>query len=63
MVRVNLPKRLDLARDAERALDNVPGLILAKWVEQEMQNSAQPWRTGTLQHHHPECFALRSGST
>jgi hypothetical protein len=30
---VRLPKRLDLARDAERAHDSVPGLILANWVE------------------------------
>ena len=30
---VKLPKRLDLARDADRALDNVPGLIVANWVE------------------------------
>ena len=30
---VKLPKRLDLARDAERAVDSVPRLIVAKWVE------------------------------
>ena len=24
---------LDLARDAERAVDGVPGMIVAKWVE------------------------------
>ncbi len=30
---VKLPKRLDLDRDAERALDKVPGLIVANWVE------------------------------
>ena len=30
---VKLPKRLDLARDADRALDSVPGLIVANWVE------------------------------
>ena len=30
---VKLPKRLDLARDADRALDSVPGLIVAHWVE------------------------------
>ncbi|MGY6410272.1 MAG: DUF6441 family protein [Alkalilacustris sp.] len=29
---VKLPKRLDLARDAERAHDAVPGLIVANWV-------------------------------
>ncbi|WP_420849785.1 DUF6441 family protein [Paracoccus siganidrum] len=29
---VRLPKRLDLARDAERARDAVPGLIVASWV-------------------------------
>jgi len=31
---VKLPKRLDLDRDAERALDSVPGLIVANWVEE-----------------------------
>jgi len=30
---VKLPKRLSLARDADRALDSVPGLIVANWVE------------------------------
>jgi hypothetical protein len=30
---VRLPKRLNLARDAERAHDAVPGLIVANWVE------------------------------
>ncbi len=30
---VKLRKRLDLARDAERAADGVPGMIVAKWVE------------------------------
>ena len=30
---VKLPKRLDLARDAGRALDSVPGLIVANWLE------------------------------
>jgi hypothetical protein len=30
---VKLRKRLDLARDAERAQDRVPGLIVANWVE------------------------------
>jgi len=30
---VKLPKRLDLARDAERAVNGVPGLIVANWVE------------------------------
>jgi hypothetical protein len=33
---VKLPKRLNLARDAERAHDVVPGLIVAKWVEGQM---------------------------
>lgn len=28
---VKLPKRLDLARDAERAVDGVPGRIVANW--------------------------------
>jgi Family of unknown function (DUF6441) len=30
---VKLPKRLDLARDADRAVDGVPGLIVANWVD------------------------------
>ena len=30
---VKLRKRLDLARDAERAADAVPGLIVAKWAD------------------------------
>lgn len=30
---VKLRKRLDLARDAERAIDGVPGRIVAGWVE------------------------------
>jgi len=30
---VKLRKRLDLARDAERALDSVPGMIVAGWVD------------------------------
>ena len=30
---VKLPKRLDLARDADWALDSVPGLIVANWLE------------------------------
>jgi len=30
---VKLPKRLDLGRDVDRALDSVPGLIVANWVE------------------------------
>ena len=30
---VKLRKRLDLARDAERAVDGVPKLIVANWVE------------------------------
>jgi hypothetical protein len=33
---VKLPKRLDLARDAERAHDAVPGLIVANWVEAKL---------------------------
>ena len=32
VLQVRLRKRLDLARDAERAVDGVPGLILAGWV-------------------------------
>jgi hypothetical protein len=30
---VKLRKRLDLARDAERAVDGVPGRIVAAWVD------------------------------
>lgn len=30
---VRLSKRLNLARDAERARDAVPGLIVANWVK------------------------------
>lgn len=30
---VKLRKRLDLARDADRALDSLPGMIVANWVE------------------------------
>ena len=30
---VKLPKRLDLARDADRAQDALPGMIVANWVE------------------------------
>jgi len=33
---VKLPKRLDLARDADRALDSVPGLIVANWTEGQL---------------------------
>ena len=33
VAQVRLPKRLDLARDAERAHDALPGLIVANWVE------------------------------
>lgn len=33
---VKLPKRLDLARDAERARDAVQGLIVANWAEGKM---------------------------
>jgi hypothetical protein len=32
---VKLRKRLDLARDAERAVDGVPGRIVANWVREE----------------------------
>ena len=34
---VKLRKRLDLARDAERAVDGVTGLILAKWVKGQLR--------------------------
>jgi hypothetical protein len=30
---IKLPKRLDLARDADRALDDIPGLIATNWLE------------------------------
>lgn len=30
---VKLPKRLDLAQDAAPALDDIPGLIVANWLE------------------------------
>jgi hypothetical protein len=30
---VKLRKRLDLARDAERAVEGVPGMIVAGWME------------------------------
>jgi hypothetical protein len=33
---VRLRKRLDLARDADRALDSVPGLVVANWVEKKI---------------------------
>jgi len=33
---VKLPKRLDLDRDAKRALDDVPRLIVANWVERRI---------------------------
>lgn len=33
---VKLRKRLDLARDAERAIDGVPGRIVAGWAEGRM---------------------------
>ena len=33
---VKLPKRLDLARDADRALDGVPGLLVANWVDDKL---------------------------
>jgi Family of unknown function (DUF6441) len=36
---VKLPKRLDLARDAERVADGVPGLIVTKWVEGNLRRS------------------------
>lgn len=37
VLQVKLPKRLDLARDAARAHDAVPGLIVANWVEGKVQ--------------------------
>lgn len=32
-LQVKLPKRLNLARDADRALDSLPGLIVVNWVD------------------------------
>ena len=34
---VKLPKRLDLARDAERAHETLPGLIVANWAEDRLR--------------------------
>jgi hypothetical protein len=34
---IKLPKRLDLASDAERVHDAVPGLMVANWVERRLQ--------------------------
>jgi hypothetical protein len=34
---VKLRKRLDLARDAERAVDGVPGRIVAKWIASKLE--------------------------
>ncbi len=34
---VKLPKRLDLARDAERAVDGVPGRIVANWLASKLE--------------------------
>jgi hypothetical protein len=33
---VMLRKRLDLARDAERVVDGVPGRIVARWVKGQL---------------------------
>ena len=33
---VKLPKRLDLARDAVRAVDDVPGLIAEAWETNDL---------------------------
>ncbi|SNT71516.1 hypothetical protein SAMN05444959_10224 [Paracoccus seriniphilus] len=33
VLQVKLPERLDMDRDAKRALYKVPGLIVANWVE------------------------------
>ena len=37
---VKLPKRLDLARDAERAVDRLPGLIVANWLSAKAGGSS-----------------------
>jgi hypothetical protein len=34
---VKLPKRLDLARDAGRAVDSVPGRIVANWIASKLE--------------------------
>jgi len=34
---IRLPKRLDLDRDAVRARDSVPGLIVANWVQKRIR--------------------------
>ena len=34
---VKLPKRLDLARDAERTVDDVPGRIVANWIASKLE--------------------------
>ena len=34
---VKLPKRLDLARDAERAVDTVPGRIVSNWIASNLE--------------------------
>ena len=34
---VKLPKRLDLARDAARAHETLPGLIVANWAEDRLR--------------------------
>ncbi|MBC7152987.1 MAG: hypothetical protein H5U22_26840 [Rhizobium sp.] len=33
---VKLPKRLDLGRDADRALDSLPGQMVSNWVERRL---------------------------
>lgn len=40
---VKLPKRLDLARDGERAYDAVSGLIVANWVASCMMFGRDAW--------------------
>ncbi len=37
---VKLRKRLDLARDAERAVDKVAGQIMKKWTERESRTAS-----------------------
>ena len=34
---VKLPKRLDLARDAARAHEALPGLIVANWLDGQLR--------------------------
>jgi hypothetical protein len=39
---VRLRKRLDLSRDAERAIDGVPGRIVAGWKDENRMTDGEP---------------------